>query len=58
MTTPEQSRALEMYKYVQPKWSTGICGLVTAGYGELDDNGYFEYPLPVNQDTLDIEVVL
>lgn len=39
-----------------PTFSRGICGLITAGYGELDDYGYFEYPLQVNQETLEIEI--
>jgi hypothetical protein len=25
--------------------STGICGSTTYGYGELDNNGYWQYPL-------------
>ena len=29
-----------------PKFSTGLCGGITAGYGELDEHGYWEYPLP------------
>lgn len=28
-----------------PNFSTGVCGELTAGYGELDEYGYFEYPL-------------
>ena len=24
--------------------STGICGSITFGYGDLDDNGYWEFP--------------
>jgi hypothetical protein len=31
-----------------PCFSTGICGSTTVGYGKLDWNGYFEYPLPVD----------
>ena len=27
-------------------YSHGICGNLTAGYGELSFNGYWEYPLP------------
>lgn len=30
---------------VKPGYSTGICGSLTSGYGKLDDNGYWEYPL-------------
>ena len=50
--------AIERYRSGDTSYdfSTGICGLVTAGYGELDDNGYFEYPLLVNQDTYEILV--
>jgi len=29
-----------------PAFSTGVCGAPTGGYGEVCDNGYFEYPLP------------
>lgn len=29
----------------QPCYSTGICGQTTCGYGVLDQNGYWEYPL-------------
>lgn len=29
---------------VRPTHSTGICGTPTRGYGELDSNGYFQYP--------------
>lgn len=28
-----------------PKFSTGICERLTCGYGTLDDNGYWEFPL-------------
>lgn len=31
----------------QPVYSTGICGRMTAGYGDLSDEGYWEYPLEV-----------
>ena len=34
---------------VKPSYSTGICGSTTAGYGYLDQNGYFQFPLYVNQ---------
>ena len=26
--------------------SSGICGSTTYGYGKLDANGYWEYPVP------------
>ena len=29
----------------KPGWSKGICGGFTAGYGELDEYGYWEFPL-------------
>jgi hypothetical protein len=35
-----------MYKAgVKPSFSTGICKRLTAGYGKLDQHGYFQYPL-------------
>ena len=30
---------------VRPCYSTGIHGLITRGYGRLDDYGFWEYPL-------------
>lgn len=27
-------------------FSSGICETLTAGFGKLDGNGYFEFPLP------------
>ncbi|CAM0067906.1 hypothetical protein VPHK406_0270 [Vibrio phage K406] len=33
-----------------PTYSTGICGSLTAGYGRLDELGYWEYPLNVKED--------
>lgn len=30
-----------------PQYSKGICGMITAGYGKLDEYGYWEYPLNV-----------
>jgi hypothetical protein len=32
---------------VKPGVSTGVCGGITYGYGNLDDLGYWEYPLKV-----------
>lgn len=29
-----------------PCFSTGIDDLITAGYGRLDDHGFWQYPLP------------
>ncbi len=31
---------------VKPHVSTGIHGYLTYGYGELDEYGFWEYPLP------------
>lgn len=42
---------------VVPTYSTGICESTTAGYGKLDDNGYWEFPLYVNQKTFAITLV-
>jgi hypothetical protein len=49
------AKAYKFYSQgISPTYSTGICGLVTAGYGELDCYGYFEFPLKVNQETMKI----
>lgn len=32
----------------KPTYSTGICGALTCGYGKLDENGYWEFPLNPN----------
>jgi len=29
----------------KPHYSTGICGSTTCGYGKLDKNGYWQFPL-------------
>lgn len=29
----------------KPCFSTGICGLLTCGYGKLDGYGYWQFPL-------------
>lgn len=34
---------------IQFTYSTGICGKTTSGYGRLDPNGYFEYPLQLDR---------
>lgn len=34
-----------------PYFSTGICESITAGFGECDEYGYFQYPLVVDQKT-------
>ena len=30
----------------QPGHSTSICGTLTAGYGVLDDYGFWQFPVP------------
>lgn len=30
---------------LKPKYSNGICGNTTKGYGKLDNNGYWQFPL-------------
>ena len=37
----------------KPSFSHGVCGSVTAGYGELDPNGYWQFPLYPGEDYLD-----
>jgi hypothetical protein len=50
-----KAKAYERFKKGEkPTYSYGICGATTAGYGELDYNGYWAYPLDVDQDTMDI----
>ena len=52
-----EKKALEMFHSgMKPSYSTGICESLTAGYGELDAYGYWEFPLTVNQTTLEIVV--
>lgn len=36
---------------IEPTYSTGICDCVTVGYGTLDEYGYWEFPLSLNEDT-------
>lgn len=44
---PEEVLALRYFlDGVAPCYSTGIDGGLTAGYGRLDDNGFWQYPLP------------
>ena len=49
---------VEAYKRLSegetPNWSTGLCGRLTVGYGELDSGGYFEFPLIIDEGTDDI----
>lgn len=42
-----ETRALRLFfRGCKPCFSTGIGGLITAGYGHLDNNGFWQYPLP------------
>ena len=34
----------------KPRYSTGIHGRITSGFGELDFNGFFQYPLPDREE--------
>lgn len=44
---PEELRALDFFlQGERPCYSTGIHGSLTAGYGRLDDYGFWQYPLP------------
>lgn len=36
----------------KPTFSTGVCGSLTCGYGNLDSLGYWEYPLFPAKDYL------
>jgi hypothetical protein len=43
--------ATERYKAGEkPSYSTGICGSITCGYGKLDQNGYWEFPLYLEEE--------
>ena len=51
-----QQKAYEMFsKGEDYTHSCGICGSITAGYGRLDEYGYWEFPLVVNQKSYAIE---
>ncbi len=51
-----QDKAYEMHKAGdKPNYSTGTCESVTEGYGKLDNYGYWEFPLVVNQKSYAIE---
>lgn len=55
--TENQVEAIRRFEAGEkPSYSNGICESVTAGYGECDFYGYWEFPLCVNQETLEIEV--
>ena len=52
-----QNHARALIKYrdgEKPTFSTGICGSLTAGYGRLDELGYWEFPLYVDQETMEV----
>ena len=38
-----------------PKFSSGICGSITAGYGQLDQNGYWQFPLYPGEQYLNLQ---
>lgn len=44
--TNEQEALRRLEAGEKPTFSTGICGNLTAGYGQLSQDGYFKYPLP------------
>lgn len=39
---------------IKPDISYSICDTYAAGYGKMDDYGFFEFPLDVNQETQEI----
>lgn len=39
---------------IRPGFSVGICGSITAGYGELDENGYWQFPLYPGVDYIEL----
>lgn len=56
--TKNEHIAFQRYlKGEKPAWSTGIDGGMTAGYGRLDQFGFWEYPLPVKGWFIDIEEI-
>lgn len=47
MTSENQRVAITLFMSGEfPSYSTGICDNITAGYGKLDWDGYWQYPLP------------
>lgn len=38
----------------KPSFSTGICESITAGYGRLDEYGYWEFSLYVENESMEI----
>lgn len=52
-------KAYEMlFSGEQPTYSTGICENITCGFGRLDEYGYFEFPLTMEEDKIVIEPFL
>ena len=48
--TPEHIIAIARYKLGEkPSFSTGIDDIVTIGYGNLDNNGFWEFTIPYDQ---------
>lgn len=39
---------------MKPDISVSIADTYTAGYGKMDDHGFFEFPLDVDQETKEI----
>ena len=39
-----------------PKFSSGICGSITAGYGRLGESGYWQFPLYPGWKYLDLHI--
>ena len=51
----EQREAEAKRRYAtgeKPMFSTGICGSLTCGYGNIDSTGYWEFPLYHAKDYL------
>jgi hypothetical protein len=47
--TEEEAEAIRRLEAGEkPTYSTGICGSLTCGYGKLDENGYWEFPIPMH----------
>lgn len=55
--TPEYVAHLLYKSGKKPTFSTNIANVITAGYGKLDSIGEFEFPLEVDQETLQIREI-
>ena len=56
----EQNKLIAIKKYkdgVKPLYSKDISDNNTAGYGKVDNYGYFEYPLPLDIHCNDIDLI-